>query len=126
MVPTEVALNSVISGTRAVEGKVSIPDKTTSADSVVSDKRSQINEAVAKNILENRVAFEKGIEEVNRNLKPFNIKLSFMIDEPTGRTVIRVSNSETDEIIREIPPMEMLKIIARLSKILGFVVDEKA
>lgn len=66
-----------------------------------------------------------GIDNLNHSLQAFNIKISFSKDEPTGRTVIRVSNSESDEIIREIPPEQFLKIAAKLSELMGLLVDQK-
>ena len=66
-----------------------------------------------------------GIENLNHSLQTFNLKVSFSKDEPTGRTVIRVRNSESDEIIREIPSETFLKIAAKLSELMGLLVDQK-
>lgn len=94
-----------------------IPEKT-------SNKTSQDGEATRDNININREVLEKGIEKINENIKIFNTKLSFSIDEPTGRTIIRISNKETNEVIREIPPLEFLKIAAKLSEVFGLIIDE--
>jgi len=84
-----------------------------------------VGETVREHIKINREVLEKGIGEINQNIRIFNIKLSFYVDEPTGRTVIKVSDSETDEVIREIPPIEFLKIAAKLNEIIGVIIDQK-
>ena len=50
----------------------------------------------------------------------------FTIDEPKGKTLIKIFDTETDEVIREIPPAEFLRIAAKLSKIFGIIIDQKA
>ena len=108
---------------KIVEGDKPIPNNTLEE---TSEKISQIGETVRENIKINREVLEKGIEEINQNIRIFNTKLSFYIDEPTGRTVIKISDRETDEVIREVPPVEFLKIAAKLSDILGVIIDQKA
>ena len=82
-------------------------------------------ETVREDINIKRDALEKGIEEINKNIKIFNTKISFSLDEITGTTVIKISDVETDEVIREVPPPEFLKIAARLSEIFGLIIDQK-
>lgn len=52
------------------------------------------------------------VEQINRYLTDTKRNLVFQIDEGSGRTVIRVINPETSEVIREIPPSETL-VLAR-------------
>jgi flagellar protein FlaG len=37
-------------------------------------------------------------------------ELQFSIDEESGRTIIRVIDAETEEVIRQLPPEELLQI----------------
>ena len=52
------------------------------------------------------------VEQINRYLADSKRNLVFSVDEGSGRTVIRVINPETSEVIREIPPEETL-VLAR-------------
>ena len=52
------------------------------------------------------------VEQINRYLTDSKRNLVFHVDEGSGRTVIRVINPETKEVIREIPPSETL-VLAR-------------
>lgn len=87
---------------------------------------SQVGEIIRENVKISKEALEKGIEEINQNIRIFNTKLSFSVDEPTGKTVIKVSDLETEEVIRVIPPLEFLKIAAKLNEIIGMIFDKKA
>ena len=68
----------------------------------------------------------KGIEkEINQHLAIIlNSQVSFQVDEDTGRTVIRVIDPETKEVLRQIPPETMLRLMARMTQMLGELVDE--
>lgn len=68
---------------------------------------------------------QQGIENLNKNIRVFNSKVSFSIDKNTGRTIIRVSDRETNEVIREIPPEDFLKIASKLSELMGILIDHK-
>lgn len=41
-------------------------------------------------------------------------KLSFSINEETGKVIIKIVDQETGEVVREIPPEEMIKKMARI------------
>ncbi len=52
------------------------------------------------------------VQSVQRNL-------NFSIDESSGQTVIKVIDSESEEIIRQIPSEEMLALARRLNELNG-------
>ncbi|MCK4965801.1 flagellar protein FlaG [bacterium] len=109
---------------KILSGKPPEAEKPKVMEKVV-EENSQTVETVRENVDINREALEKGIEEINKNIKIFNTKISFSLDEITGTTVIKISDVETDEVIREVPPSEFLKIAARLSEIFGLIIDKK-
>ncbi|QGX38290.1 flagellar protein FlaG [Permianibacter aggregans] len=60
------------------------------------------------------------LETVNAlNENHFNVKrsLRFEVDEQTGVTVITVKDSQTDEVIRQIPSEELLKLAQHIQSI---------
>ena len=65
-------------------------------------------------------------DEFNEDFRVFNTAILFSIDEDTGDTIIRIIDRETNEVIREIPPSEMLRLAARLTEIIGLLIDETA
>jgi len=45
--------------------------------------------------------------------------LRFSVDETTGRTVVKVIDSETDQVVRQIPADEVLAIAENLQELQG-------
>ena len=58
---------------------------------------------------------EQAVNQVNEYVQKLSRDLEFTVDEDSGRTVIKVLDSETKEIIRQIPPEEMLRIATYLT-----------
>ena len=69
---------------------------------------------------------EKVVEAMNDLTSAFNVRIAFSVDEGTGKTIIRVINKETKEVIRQIPPEEMLRLAAQMHRVLGMLLNEKA
>ncbi|MCK5147483.1 flagellar protein FlaG [bacterium] len=53
----------------------------------------------------------------------FNTTLNFTVDKPTGKTVIKVMDRETDELIRQIPPENLLKLMTNMRDVMGMLLD---
>ncbi len=60
---------------------------------------------------------------------PEGNKLSFVVSEDTNRVIIRLTNPKTGEVVREIPPEEMIKKMANIvspdTKNINLILDEK-
>ncbi len=69
----------------------------------------------------------KAIDSANSSLKALMIKREFgyRIHEATGRLIVDVKDSETGEIIKEIPSEENLDMIAKMQELAGIIIDEK-
>ena len=52
--------------------------------------------------------------------------LQFSIDETNGRTVIKVVDKNTQEVIRQIPEEQVLELAARLDKHAGVLLKDEA
>lgn len=52
--------------------------------------------------------------------------VTFDIDEATGRSVVRVLNKETGDVIRQLPPEELLNLVARMRQLTGLIFNEEA
>lgn len=57
---------------------------------------------------------EQAVSQVNEFVQNLNRDLQFTVDEDSGHTVIKVLDTETKEIIRQIPPEELLRIATYL------------
>lgn len=62
-------------------------------------------------------------EKMNQVSKVFNTSLAFTVDKPTGKSVIKVMDIETEEIIRQIPPENLLKLMSNMRDVMGMLLD---
>lgn len=69
---------------------------------------------------------EKAIEQIKSFLRESQRQLNFERDEATGRTVIRVIDPHSGEVIRQMPPEEILNLAAMLHQKGFHTVDELA
>lgn len=56
--------------------------------------------------------------------KHVNKRLSFFVDDESGKQGVRVIDIETEEIIKQIPPEEVLELAKRLREQLGVLLDK--
>ena len=79
-----------------------------------------------------REALEKVVSQLSAYVQNTQRDVNFSVDDSTGRVVVRVIDSESEEIIRQIPSKEMLAISQRLVESLeteqqkGFLIELKA
>lgn len=74
----------------------------------------------------NRQQVEEAVKSVNEFIKPLNNSLQFNIDDDTGKTVVKVVDMSTKEIIRQFPSEEMLSIAKAVNKMQGLLIQQKA
>ncbi|MDD5176134.1 MAG: flagellar protein FlaG [Sterolibacterium sp.] len=69
----------------------------------------------------------KAVESVKQMVNSTSANsLDFSIDEQSGKTVVRVTDSDTGEVIRQIPSKEMLEIARSLDQMQGMLLKQKA
>ena len=66
----------------------------------------------------------RAVEAINRRLQTVAKHLHFSIDSETGKTVVRVLDSETQEVIRQIPSEEALAISRAMDKLQGLLIEQ--
>lgn len=68
---------------------------------------------------------QSAIEMANKRARMHNTNAQFAYHEETKRISIKIIDSETQEVVKEIPSEETLEMISKLYDLLGMVVDEK-
>lgn len=68
---------------------------------------------------------KNAINDVNNKLKPTKTRCEFSYHEEVNRVSIKIRDRETNEIVREIPPEESIKVLEKIYEIAGLLVDEK-
>lgn len=93
------------------------------AEVVVSSTERRQNLAdIRKAAAEQAEVTQETLQRVTSELKDFaqnmHRDLNFHVDDVTGRVVIRVTDSATNEVIRQIPQAEVLALARRLTEML--------
>lgn len=53
-------------------------------------------------------------------------RLSFEMDERSERTIIRLVDDATGEVLRQVPPEEVLQVAAAVNRYMGLLVDRRS
>ena len=67
---------------------------------------------------------DSAIEEMNAQFMSRNSTIRFEIDQESKEVIITVVDKASDEIIREIPPEEVVKMRARFKEMAGLLLEE--
>jgi len=69
---------------------------------------------------------EKAVTQINDYVQNLDRTLHFSIDDESGKTVIKVIDSSTDELIRQIPSEKLLAVSQALEAFSGLLLEAKA
>lgn len=67
----------------------------------------------------------KAVDKANQTARIFNRQIHFKVHEASRRWMIQIIDTDKGEVIREIPPEEILDMLAQLDKMVGLLVDER-
>lgn len=99
--------------------KVSIDRERQEHQKVPKSERVLLNDSLTADEIDELIG------ELNDVMRVMNTKISFSIDTETNRPVIQVSDKDTGELIRQIPPEELMRVSQRLSDVLGILFDDR-
>ncbi len=91
-----------------------------------SDTRNDVKEI--KQDTQDKVSMpflEKAIERANNAMRFQSRQLEFRIHEKTKDIMVKIIDSETKEVVREIPPEKLLDMFASMLEFAGLLVDER-
>jgi len=54
-----------------------------------------------------------------------NVNLKFSVNKDSGRIMVTVTDEATGEVIREIPPSELVKFAEKFDEMVGMIFDQK-
>ena len=103
-------------------------DRQTSAAATVDSGKSLPEQQQPQKVSAEEL--QNVVEQLNDHVQMVQRDLHFSVDDDSGRTVIRVVNSETAELVRQIPSEEVLQISRSLKEqvdgITGLIVQTSA
>jgi flagellar protein FlaG len=89
-------------------GHVSAPDDVTANPPVERAPEVSMPEKPAGMAADQGQAVNNAVKSLNDAVQNIRRELEFSVDEESGRTIIKVLDSETGDVIRESPPEELL------------------
>ncbi len=79
----------------------------------VQDKETDIQE------------LKEAIDQANKSFKPMNRRFEYSIHDALPRVSVKVIDSLSDEVIREIPSEKLLDMVANMLEVAGIMIDDR-
>ena len=78
-----------------------------------------------KNQNNNKSDLDSKIELANKGLEMYSRRLKYSVHEKTNNILVKVIDTSTDEIIKEIPPEKFINMMVKFLEMAGILVDKK-
>ncbi|MBD3258274.1 hypothetical protein GF377_07560 [candidate division GN15 bacterium] len=91
-----------------------------------ADKTSSDGGAFVRPATLDQEQLHQKLQELTEEVQSRQRDLSFSVDDDTGRTVVKVINSYTEEVVRQIPAEEILQIARRIENGEGGMLELEA
>lgn len=107
-------------GNKTVSGgkNIDMQNMPVSAE-VLRDELVELQESISNEF------FDKFIQEANKKIFASNRQFSYSIHDATNRVSVKVIDTTTKEVIREIPPEKTLDAAAKMLELVGVIFDER-
>lgn len=69
---------------------------------------------------------KKALEDINTAMQSLSSNLEFSLDEDSDQPIVKVVDSATGDVIRQIPSKEALEIAKALDKVQGLLLRQQA
>lgn len=91
--------------------------------------KKQIKEIPAPNISpsskQKHQDYIKYLEKINKITQNLNKKLKYSYNKELNQVIVKVVDSRTDKVIKEIPPEELQRLHMRIQEAIGLLIDEE-
>ncbi len=67
----------------------------------------------------------QAIEDMRSQFDLANHKLEYSVHESSHKIVVRISDRQSGQVIREVPDSEFLDLVSRLQDLVGFIINAK-
>ena len=67
----------------------------------------------------------KATQEVQEAVRAMTKSLEFSIDQESGRTIVKLTDTETGETIRQIPSQDMIELSRNIDRLQGLLLSQK-
>ena len=121
--PITISVNNLSSLARA---RLPAEREITRIDRKDANVEGDVEEAVKVEKYPDSSRMTELVADVQENLNMVNdVDLQFSIHEASGEIMVTVIDASTGEVIREVPPSEMLNLAAKLDEMIGLIIDQR-
>lgn len=71
-------------------------------------------------------AVQESVDTLNEFIRPYVTSLQFSVDQDLGKIVVKIMDTETKEVIKQIPSEEVLALTKALGRVEGLLVRQEA
>jgi flagellar protein FlaG len=116
-------ISSAASGSFQIESRAQSSPRPVVADVV---RAAPVAPTAPAKVEASDVELKQAIAAANSHLKQVSNDLEFAVDTSSGRTVLRVIDASTKQVIRQFPSEEILAITRAIDRFQGLLLKEKA
>jgi flagellar protein FlaG len=121
--PITIAVNNLAP---PAQSKLPTEIEITQKDKVKVDVKAEEAAAEEEEELEPSMLTEL-VADVQKNVNMIHsVDLQFSVHEASGEIMVTVMDGSTGDVIREVPPSEILDLAAKLEEMVGIMFDQKA
>ena len=89
------------------------------------EQRSKLGRARPPEAAPKKQDIDKNIDILREAFQMFNRRLKFSVNKEIDRVVVKVVDGTTDKVIKEIPPEEIQRLVARIRETIGILFDQE-
>ena len=67
---------------------------------------------------------QEAVVELNKQMQHTGVSLGFSIDESIGRSIVKVVNKESGELVRQIPSEEVVRVAHSIESLKGILYNK--
>jgi len=120
-------VESVVQKTGSIDPRT-ISEKEPRLTDMSAKKKEDMEGKPSKSDFQREETDENFLQEVlvavEKQIQPRGVGLKFAVHTDTGRTKVTVTDRETGDLIREIPPEQVLDLMAKIDEMVGILFDE--
>lgn len=91
-----------------------------------AQQRPEVQAAQPQTAPQEQENLEQTLQGAQEAAEAAGANLQFTIDKDSGKTIVKVVDSQTSEVIRQIPSEELLALARSMSKTEGLLISQKA
>jgi flagellar protein FlaG len=108
----------MLNGINTAKADLKLPEPAVVKKKVEQEKSQEAPEAAAsKKEPVSQSKLDVAVESANEIGQMLKRTLKFSIDDRTERVVVKIVDEESGEVVRQVPPQEMLRIAAHLKQL---------